>query len=101
MDAARRRQGRAACRGGAAQLEGAALDRHPAAEGVMFMRLPSIGCEACLAPTINEGPGIFARLGWFVHLETLFSFSFRPLAPFAEVGFVCGKLREMVVQIPS
>ena len=34
MDAGRRRQGRAARRGRAQELEGTALDRHPAAEGV-------------------------------------------------------------------
>jgi predicted dehydrogenase len=37
VDAGRRRQGRAAGRGRAQELEGAALDRYPAAEGVMPM----------------------------------------------------------------
>ena len=74
MDAARRRQRRAAGRGGAAQLEGAALDRHPAAEGVMFF-----ATKDCIAADIHP-----------VHLPALNSLIFCPwlrlrnLASFAE-----------------
>src|SRR6266852_5481564 len=57
MDAGRRRQGRAARRGRTQELEGAALDRHPAAEGVKRMptlNLPIAGGR--LAPYTAKPP---------------------------------------------
>ena len=74
MDAARRRQRRAACRGGAAQLEGAALDRHPASEGVRYCNQRECGGihTSCSSSNVE-----------FI--------DFLPLASFAELGFVCGK----------
>src|SRR5262245_40826924 len=47
MDAARRRQGRAARRGRAQELEGAPLDRHPGVGGVM-LRQQQATCSALI-----------------------------------------------------
>src|SRR3977135_529036 len=60
MDAARRRQGRAARRGRFAELEGTALDRHPGVEGVIAMptlNLPAPGGK--LAPYTTKPPRKF------------------------------------------
>src|SRR4051812_19257057 len=55
MDAAGRRQGRAAGRSRPQELEGAALDRHPAVAGVMpTLNLPTAGGK--LAPYTTRSP---------------------------------------------
>src|SRR3984893_8936064 len=58
MDAARRRQGRAARRSRSQELKGAALDRHPAVAGVMpTLNLPIAGRK--LAPYATRPPRDF------------------------------------------